>query len=285
MTAQLIHGNKIADSIRQTIARDVQSYVAQGKRPPHLAVILVGDDPASHIYVHHKEKNCAKVGIKSTIFRFPASLSQTALNQKVKELNADAGVDGILVQLPLPEQLNRLEALDLISPSKDVDGLTPTNQGLMVWNRPGLYSCTPLGILELIRSTGVTIQGKLACMVGASVLVGAPTATLLTHADATVVTLHSQSTNKEALARQADILVVATGVRHLVTKEWVKKGAVVIDVGMHRDANGITGDVDFAEVKNVAGYITPVPGGVGPMTIAMLLKNCLQAYKAHLHLS
>lgn len=279
MTAQLIQGSKIAEEIRQKISKEVASYTAKGKRPPHLAVILVGDDPASHIYVNHKEKNCAKVGIKGTVFRFPASLTQKELNHKVKELNQNPDVDGILVQLPLPAHLNRLEALDLISPLKDVDGLTPVNQGLMVWNRPGLYSCTPLGILELIRSTGVDIKSKFACVVGASVLVGAPTATLLTHADATVVTLHSKSRNKEALARQADILVVATGVKHLVTKEWVKEGAIVIDVGMHRDANGITGDVDFAEVKNVAGYITPVPGGVGPMTIAMLLQNCFQAYK------
>lgn len=282
MAAQLIHGSKIAEEIRQKISQKVSALTAKGHRPPHLTVILVGDDPASHIYVNHKEKNCAKVGIKSTVFRFPANLTQKELNNKVKELNQNPDVDGILVQLPLPAHLNRLEALDLISPLKDVDGLTPVNQGLMVWNRPGLYSCTPLGILELIRSTGVEIKSKFACVVGASVLVGAPTATLLTHADATVVTLHSQSRNKEALARQADILVVATGVKHLVTGDWVKEGAVVIDVGMHRDANGITGDVNFAEVKNIAGFITPVPGGVGPMTIAMLLRNCLQAYKTHL---
>lgn len=281
MAAQLIDGKQLAQQHRRAVMEAVNARTHKGLRPPSLAVVLVGDDPASHIYVGLKEKACASVGISSQTLRFPATVTQQELEQVVQRLNHDKSIDSILVQLPLPKHIDKHRILDGISPGKDVDGLTPANQGLLAWNRPGIYPCTPLGIMELIRSTQVPIVGKQACVVGASVLVGGSTAKLLTHAAATVVTLHSRSLHKAEIARQADILVVATGVRGLVTREWVKPGAVVIDVGMHRHEGKVVGDVVFDEVKQLAGFITPVPGGVGPMTIAMLLANVVKTATQH----
>lgn len=279
MTAEIIDGAAIAATLRSKIAHEIKSLIDQGHRPPKLTVILVGEDPASQIYVANKQKACATVGIESQTIKLPASTSQKDLNQIIRTLSDDKTVDGILLQLPLPKHLKREEALDLIAPQKDVDGLTPTNQGLLAWNRAQLVPCTPLGVLHLIQSTGIDVSGKLACVVGKSLLVGWPSGVLLNNAEATVVTLHSKSKNKPQLARQADILVVAAGVRGLVTRDWVKPGAVVIDVGIHRHEGRIMGDVAFDEVKDVASHITPVPKGVGPMTIVMLLRNCLKAYR------
>ena len=229
------------------------------------------------MYVSHKEKGCAAVGVKSLAFRLPADTTQQTLNGKLKELAQEADVDGILLQLPLPGHLDEKVALDQIPAEKDVDGLSPTNQGLLVCRRPGLFSCTPLGCMELIRSTGTEISGKQAVVIGRSLLVGSPIATMLNHANATVTVVHSRTQQAEKVTAAADILVVAAGVHHMVKKDWIKPGAVVIDVGMHRIEGRLSGDVDFDGVKDVAGWITPVPGGVGPMTITMLLSNCLKA--------
>ena len=239
----------------------------------------MGDDPASQIYVASKEKACAEIGIKSRSTVLPAKTTQAELRDHVLALNEDASIDGILVQLPLPLHINRWDIITAISPSKDVDGLTPTSQGLMIWTMPGLYSCTPLGIVKLIHSTGIELEGKLAAVIGRSMLVGGPTAVLLGNEGATVISLHSKSRDIPALTRQADVLVVATGEYDLVQRDWVKPGAVVIDVGIHRVGGKVKGDVNFETVSQVAGHITPVPGGVGPMTIAMLLHNCVLAYE------
>jgi methylenetetrahydrofolate dehydrogenase (NADP+)/methenyltetrahydrofolate cyclohydrolase len=278
MTARLIDGRALAQLKKQALAEKIRALRPSADRSPCLAVILVGDDPASHIYVSSKEKACTEIGIQSLSIRLPAKVSEEELLDQVRELNADSKVDGILVQLPLPQHINRWHVITTLAPHKDVDGLSPVNQGLMMWDKQGLYSCTPLGIMELIESTGVSFEGAHAAVIGRSVLVGGPTAVLLGNRGATVTSMHSKSRDIPASSREADILVVATGVHHLVKREWVKPGAVVIDVGIHRIGGKIAGDVDFAEVSKVAGYITPVPGGVGPMTIAMLLSNCVQAY-------
>ena len=279
MTANIIDGKRIAQTIREELRDSISQLVEAGHRQPCLAVVLVGDDPASHVYVSHKKKACQAVGIASRSIELPADTSQEALNEHLKSLNSDADVDGILLQLPLPKHLSPDESIDLIHPEKDVDGLTPYNQGLLVWRRPHLVSCTPAGIMELLNRSQVELLSKEAVGLGRSVLVGAPIATLLSNAGATVQSLHSKSLDTAEHCRRADVLVVATGVRHLVKKEWIKPGAVVIDVGIHRGETGLEGDVDFDGAKDVAGAITPVPGGVGPMTIAMLLKNCFLAYK------
>ena len=283
MPAQIIDGKVIAQKIKDSLKDQIRKMRNDGHRPPCLAVVLVGDDPASEVYVGHKKKACAAIGIESRAIELPVDTTQEELGKHLKELNANPEVDGILLQLPLPKHLSAEQAIDLIDPHKDVDGLTPENQGLLVWRRPSLVSCTPAGVMELLKEIGVQLSGARAVVMGRSVLVGAPMATLLSNAGATVNCLNSRTVNGPELTRQADILVVATGVHHLVKKEDVKAGAVVIDVGMHRHGKVLSGDVDFAEVKEVAGHITPVPGGVGPMTIAMLLKNCVHAYrKSHL---
>jgi methylenetetrahydrofolate dehydrogenase (NADP+)/methenyltetrahydrofolate cyclohydrolase len=242
-------------------------------------VILVGDDPASQIYVGSKEKACASVGIKSVSHRLPASTTQKDLIALIHKLNKTDDVDGILLQLPIPKHMSRFECIEAIAPEKDVDGLTPTSQGIIAWGQPGLQPCTPSGIMELIRESGIECKGKLAAVLGRSILVGAPTTHMLSHAGATVIGLHSESRNTKELTKMADIVVVATGQRHLVTDEWLKPGAVVIDVGIHRVNGKVSGDVEFETARKVAGSITPVPGGVGPMTIAMLLSNCLLAFE------
>ena len=283
MSAKIIDGRAIAQEVRDSLKSKIHKIREDGKRPPCLAVILVGHDPASEVYVGHKKKACAAIGIESRAIELPEDTTQDELSKHLTDLNADDQVDGILLQLPLPKHLSADKAIDCIHPDKDVDGLTPVNQGLLVWRRPGLVSCTPAGVMELIKSTGVVLKGARAVVMGRSVLVGAPMATLLSNAGATVNCLNSRTVKGEELTREADILVVATGVHHLVKGDHVKPGALVIDVGMHRHEGALSGDVKFDEVKDVAGHITPVPGGVGPMTIAMLLSNCLQAYsKKHL---
>lgn len=279
MTARIIDGAAVARGIREGLKGRVEKLKAEGRRAPCLAVILVGNDPASEIYVGHKKKACAEVGIESLSFHLPGDIAQTALAEQLQALSADPKVDGILLQLPLPKHLNSQAAIDLIAAEKDVDGLSPVNQGLIVWRRPGLVPCTPLGVMELIRTTGVDLNGKRAVVIGRSVLVGAPVATLLASAGATVTGINSKTVHPEEICRSADVLVVAAGAKRLVKGSWIKPGAVVIDVGMHRDENGLCGDVAFDEAKEVASWITPVPKGVGPMTIACLLQNCVKAYE------
>ncbi len=278
-SAKLIDGSALAGTLRAQLKQEIEELIRLGHRRPCLAVVLVGEDPASQIYVAHKEKGCAAVGIASRTYRLGQSTSPEELNDLIHNLNADDEVDGILLQLPIPKHLSREQAVVAIDPAKDVDGLTPTNQGKLVWKQDSLYPCTPLGIMKLIQSVSPNISGKVAAVLGRSVLVGSPVASLLCHAGATVIGLHSESRDPRQWSRQADILVAATGVHHLVRGDWIRPGAIVIDVGIHRRDNKISGDVCFAEAVTTAGAITPVPGGVGPMTIAMLLSNCVKAYR------
>lgn len=279
MTARIIDGAAIARGIRDQLKNRVQQLQSEGRRAPCLAVILVGNDPASEIYVGHKKRACAEVGIESLSYHLSGEISQAELSDRIRELSSNPKVDGILLQLPLPRHLNSQHAIDLIAAEKDVDGLSPMNQGLIVWRRPGLVPCTPSGVMELIRTTGLDLNGKRAVVIGRSVLVGAPVATLLASAGATVTGINSKTVRPEEICRTADVLVVAAGSKRLVRGSWIKPGAVVIDVGMHRDENGLCGDVAFDEAKEVASWITPVPKGVGPMTIACLLQNCVKAYE------
>ncbi len=283
MEARIIDGKLVSKNLKVKLSQEISDFVTKGHRPPALAVVLVGDDPASHVYVSHKEKGCQEVGIHSETFRLPSTTSQETLESLLNRLSSDASWDGILLQLPLPKHLASDRALDCIHVDKDVDGLSPLNQGRLMCGKPGLFSCTPLGCMELIRSTGVEIEGKNAVVIGRSILVGSPLATMLNHANATVTVIHSKTKDPAEIAARADILVAAAGRLHLVDETWVKPGAVVIDVGMHRLLDGkLTGDVDFEIVKRKAGFITPVPGGVGPMTIVMLLRNCFDAYRRSL---
>lgn len=279
MTARLIDGTQVAKTLKEKLRQRIHDLSGEGFRPPCLAVILVGADPASEIYVGHKKKACAAVGIKSVAFHFDDQISQDALAQELIRLNDDPEIDGILLQLPLPKHLDSRAAIDLISPEKDVDGLTPFNQGLIPWKRRGLIPCTPLGVMALIRESGTNLEGARAVVIGRSVLVGAPLTSLLGHKGATVTAIHSRTVAPWEICREADVLVAAAGAKKLVKGSWIKPGAVVIDVGMHRDAGKLCGDVDFDEAKKLASWITPVPGGVGPMTIAYLLSNCLEAFE------
>lgn len=277
--AQILDGKKIAQTIREELAVEVaKEYQVSGKKPG-LAVVLVGEDPASQIYVKRKEQACAKAGIHSVAYKLSAQTSMEELTQLIDELNNNSEIHGILVQLPLPKHLDGLTVANLVKPEKDVDGLGVMSQGLLALNKPGLRPCTPSGVMRLLKHTGIDLQGKLACVVGRSTLVGAPVARMLTHAHATVIQLHSRSLNSAALCQQADVLIAACGVPKLITADWVKKDAVVIDVGIHRAEQGLVGDVDFQSVEKQAEWITPVPGGVGPMTIACLLKNCFEAFR------
>lgn len=260
------------------MAKSIKNIVAKGNRPPCLAVILIGNDPASQIYVKRKEITCATVGIKSRSYFKPNTISQGELDELISDLNKDDSVDGILLQLPLPLHLDKIRSISQISPEKDVDGITPVNEGRLIWQYPGLYPCTPLGILKLVKTQIPNLKGKVAAVVGRSGLVGRPTGTLLENAGCTIIGLHSDSIDCAKWTRQAEIVVVATGVHNLVGADWIAKGATVIDVGIHRLGNKLAGDVNFEEVKNIAGAITPVPGGVGPMTIAMLIRNVVKAY-------
>lgn len=284
MTARLIDGRAIAKKIEGNLKIKVDNLVSNRQRPPFLAVILVGDDPASQVYVGHKEKACARVGIQTKTFTFPKSAPLEEVLALIERLNADSEVDAILPQLPMPEHIDRVKVIHSIDPSKDVDGLGPVNQGLLQWDLPGLYPCTPQAVLEILRHEGVDLRGTLVAVLGRSLLVGAPILDLLGHAGSTLISIDVDTKQPESLTKLADAIIVATGVKHLVKAHWVKPGAVVIDVGIHRDGNRLTGDVAADEVKDVASALTPVPGGVGPMTIAMLLSNCLRAYVLRLGL-
>ena len=275
--AQIIDGKKISATIRAEIAEEVKAMKEQGINPG-LAVIIVGENPASQVYVRNKGKACEEVGIYSEIIEMPEATTEETLLAKIAELNGRKEISGILVQLPLPKHINEASVIAAISPDKDVDAFSEVNVGKIMIGNHRFLPCTPAGVMELITRSGIEIAGKNAVVIGRSNIVGKPQAMLLLHANATVTICHSRTKNLAEICRTADILVVAIGKADFVTADMVKPGAVVIDVGMNRKANGkLTGDVDYASVSEVAGYITPVPGGVGPMTITMLLKNTLTA--------
>ncbi|MDE2048098.1 MAG: bifunctional methylenetetrahydrofolate dehydrogenase/methenyltetrahydrofolate cyclohydrolase FolD [Betaproteobacteria bacterium] len=278
MTARLIDGKALGDTLRRDIAARAAALAERGHRPG-LAVVLVGDDPASQVYVRNKVKACEDAGFYSVLDRHAASLSEVALLERVRQLNADPAIHGILVQLPLPAHIDAQRVIETISPDKDVDGFHVASAGALMVGRPGFKPCTPYGCMKMLESIGmVDLRGKHAVVIGRSNIVGKPMALLLLHANATVTICHSGTANLPAMTRQADILVAAIGRPNFVTADMVKPGAVVIDVGINRNADSkLCGDVDFAHVREVAGFITPVPGGVGPMTITMLLMNTLEA--------
>lgn len=278
--AAIINGKEIVADIRGRLKEEIEALAAEGFRPG-LAVVLVGDDPASAVYVRNKAKACEQTGIYSEVHRLPAETKQAELLQLVDKLNRDPSIHGILVQLPLPDHIDEAAVIDAIAVEKDVDGFHPINVGNLMIGKPGLLPCTPAGIIEIIRRTGVPMSGKRAVVIGRSNIVGKPVAMLLMRENATVTICHSRTENMQQICREADILVVAIGKAKFVTREFVKPGAVVIDVGINRLADGtLAGDVDFADVVDIAGPITPVPGVVGPMTITMLLANTVQAAKA-----
>jgi len=279
--AKIIDGKAIAKAVREKLKEQTAYFSMSFGRKPKLAVIMVGEDPASAVYVRNKIAACEEVGITSESYKLNESTEESYLVNLIKKLNEDKTVDGILVQLPLPVRLNAKKIIPLIDPRKDVDGFSAMNIGaLMLDDRDGLSSCTPLGIINLIKSTGIDLKGKHAVVVGRSNEVGKPVAMMLLQQNATVTICHSKTEDLGSFTRMADVLVVAVGKEKIITADMVKEGAVVIDVGINRNAEGkLCGDVDFDGVFPKAGYITPVPGGVGPMTIAMLMKNTLKAAK------
>ncbi|WP_186419215.1 bifunctional methylenetetrahydrofolate dehydrogenase/methenyltetrahydrofolate cyclohydrolase FolD [Bosea sp. CS1GBMeth4] len=281
MTARIIDGKAAAAELRAEIAREVAALKAAGKPVPGLHVVLVGEDPASKVYVASKEKLAAEVGMNSVAHRLPTETTETALLARIAELNADDGVDGILVQLPLPKHIDTGRIIDAIDPAKDVDGLHPINAGLLAGGKAGLVPCTPLGCMLLLKQALPSLAGLEAVVIGRSELVGRPVAQLLLQADCTVTIAHSRTRDLPGVVKRADIVVAAVGRPRMVKGDWIKPGATVIDVGINRMPDGkLAGDVDYAEAAEIAGAITPVPGGVGPMTIACLLRNTLTAYRA-----
>ncbi len=277
MTAQLIDGSALAERVRAEVARRTSVLRERGVTPG-LAVILVGDDPASAVYVRHKVKDCEGAGMRSVLERYPATMGEADLLARVRALNADPGVHGVLVQMPLPRHIDPQKVIAALSPAKDVDGFHVQNAGALMVGRPGFRACTPYGCMKLIESTRQPVRGMHAVVIGRSNTVGKPMALMLLQANATVTVCHSATSDLAAHTRAADIVVAAVGRRNTLRAEMVKPGAIVIDVGMNRDDAGkLCGDVDFAAVREVAGWITPVPGGVGPMTRAMLLVNTIDA--------
>lgn len=277
MTAQLIDGNALSRQLRTDIAARAAALTARG-RQPGLAVILVGDDAASAVYVRNKVKACAETGIRSVLETYPASLGEAELLARIEALNHDPSIHGILVQMPLPRHINPQRVIETISTAKDVDGYSVQSAGDLMAGLPGFRPCTPYGCMKLIETTGIDLRGKHAVVIGRSNTVGKPMALLLLQAHATVTICHSGTADIGAFTRNADVVVAAVGKRNVLTADMVKPGAVVIDVGMNRnDAGKLCGDVDFEHVKEVAGWITPVPGGVGPMTITMLMANSLDS--------
>jgi len=280
VAVRIIDGKRIAAAVREEIRERIRRLRQDNVGIPGLAVILVGDDPASAAYVRSKATACEEVGIASRQITFPGYLSQDELIDSVQELNRDAGIHGILVQLPLPKHLDERAVLETVNPAKDVDGFTYANIGRLVENRASFVPCTPAGILELLDREEIAIAGRRAVVVGRSEIVGKPVAMLLVHRNATVTICHSRTADLAAETRRADILIAAVGRPRLITGDMVKPGAVVIDVGINRVEGRLVGDVDFDSVTPVAAAITPVPGGVGPMTVAMLLRNTLQAFES-----
>ena len=277
--AQIIDGKKISQGLREAMKTEVIE-IAKTTTPPGLAVVLVGEDNASQIYVRNKKNACHDLGIYSEVYTLPTSTSQSALLELINQLNDSPLVNGILVQSPLPKHIDENRVVNTIVPHKDVDAFHPFNVGRIMMGDYAFLPCTPAGIMELIASTGVDITGKKCVVVGRSNIVGKPMAMLMVHANATVTICHSHTSDLASVTKEADILIVATGKSKMITGDMVKKGAIVIDVGMNRDENNkLCGDVDFATVEKIAGYITPVPGGVGPMTITMLMQNTITAKK------
>ena len=275
--AQVIDGVALSKQLRQQTRERVQTLKTKGIAPG-LAVILVGDNPASQVYVRNKIKACEDTGFKSVLEQYPASLTEAELLQRVQALNLDASIHGILVQLPLPGHIDAQKVIEAISPAKDVDGFHVASAGALMVGQPGFWPCTPYGCMKMLESIGYSLRGKHAVVIGRSNIVGKPMALMLLQQHATVTICHSSTADLGQITRQADVLIAAVGKQNLVTADMVKPGAVVIDVGMNRNADGkLCGDVDYEGVKHVAGWITPVPGGVGPMTITMLLMNTLEA--------
>ena len=280
--ANILDGKALSARMREKLGADVARLTALHGRAPGLAVILVGSDPASQIYVRNKKAGCEKLGIKSFSFDLPATTTQQHLLGLIGELNADPKVDGILMQLPVPEHINPETLIEAIDPAKDVDGFHPYNIGRLAARKPALRSCTPYGCMKLLAETGIDFHGQEAVIVGASNIVGRPMALELLLAGATVTVTHKFTRELRSHIEGADIIVAAAGRQGLIKGEWIKPGAIVIDVGMHRLANGtVTGDVEFETASQRAGWITPVPGGVGPMTITMLLANTVEAFRHH----
>ena len=281
--AELIDGKALARVVRADVKERAEAFTATHNRAPCLHVVLVGEDPASVVYVRNKERAAAKVGIEGRVHRLPAETSEADLLTLIFELNGDDHIDGILVQLPLPQHLHDQTIVDAIDPAKDVDGLHPFNAGLLLVGRKGLRPCTPSGCMRMLEHVGCDPKGKRALVLGRSTLVGKPIALMLLEKHATVTIAHSRTQNLANRAREADILIAAVGYPNLVKGDWIKEGAIVIDVGINRlDDGTLTGDVDFKGAKERAAYITPVPGGVGPMTIAMLLSNTVDAAEARI---
>jgi methylenetetrahydrofolate dehydrogenase (NADP+) / methenyltetrahydrofolate cyclohydrolase len=277
MPAQLIDGNALSRQLRTDVARRAETLRARGVTPG-LAVVLVGDNAASQVYVRNKVKACRDNGLHSVLEQYPASLTEAELLARVDTLNKDPSIHGILVQLPLPPHIDGHKVIEAIAPAKDVDGFHVASAGALLVGQPGFWPCTPYGCMKMLESIGYDLKGKHAVVIGRSNIVGKPMALMLLQKNATVTICHSATTDLKAMTLQADVIVAAVGKRNIVTADMVRPGAVVIDVGMNRNEEGkLCGDVDFEGVKQVAGYITPVPGGVGPMTITMLLVNTLEA--------
>ncbi|CAH2785474.1 MAG: Methenyltetrahydrofolate cyclohydrolase (EC / Methylenetetrahydrofolate dehydrogenase (NADP+) (EC [uncultured Caballeronia sp.] len=277
MTAQIIDGNALSKTLRADVAVRAAALTARGQQPG-LAVILVDENPASEVYVRNKVKACQDNGLYSVFDRFPSTLTESELLARFDDLNNDPNVHGILVQLPLPKHIDSHKVIEAIAPAKDVDGFNVENAGALMTGKPLFRPCTPYGVVKMFEAHDIPLEGANAVVIGRSNIVGKPMAMLLLGAGATVTITHSKTRNLAALTRNADVVVAATGQRNILTADMVKPGATVIDVGMNRDENGkLCGDVDFAGVKEVAGFITPVPGGVGPMTITMLLVNTIEA--------
>ncbi len=275
--AKIIDGKAIAAQIKEEVKQKVEALRQEG-REITLAVIQVGEDPASRVYVNNKKKACAYVGMQSLAYELPAETTEEELLALVEKLNGMDSCHGILVQLPLPAHIDEDRVIRAISPKKDVDGFHPMNVGALCIGEPGFVSCTPAGIIQLLKRSGIEIAGKRCVVIGRSNIVGKPAAILLLRENGTVTVAHSRTKDLQEICRQADILVVAIGKPKFINRAYIKEGAIVIDVGIHRQENGrLCGDVDFEDVSDVCGAITPVPGGVGPMTIAMLMENCLQA--------
>jgi len=277
MAAKIIDGKAVAARVRAEVAKEVEAFVAEYGRPPGLATVLVGDDPASAVYVGNKQKASAEVGIQGFDHRLPADAAEDEVIALIERLNADDDVSGILCQLPVPPHMDGVKLTGLIDPYKDVDGLTPISVGLLSLGREGLRSCTPEGVMLLLADAGAQLEGAEAVVVGRSNLFGKPMAQLLLEANATVTICHSRTRDLPGVCRRADVLIAAVGRARMVKRDWVKPGAIVIDVGLNRLEDGLAGDVAFDEVAEVASAITPVPGGVGPMTVACLLRNTVKA--------
>lgn len=282
MTAQVISGSALAKSVKAEVAQKIEQHIAQGKRAPGLAVILVGADPASQVYVGSKRKSCEELGIVSKSYDLPETTMEIDLLKLIDQLNADESIDGILVQLPLPKHIDSTKVIERIAPHKDVDGFHPYNVGRLCQRIPTLRACTPYGVMKLLETTGRNLHGQHAVIVGASNIVGRPMALELLLAGCTVTVTHRFTKELEHHVRQADILVVAVGKPEFIDGDWVKDGAIVIDVGINRCEDGkLRGDIQYDKAAEHAAFITPVPGGVGPMTVAMLMFNTLYAYETY----